>query len=448
MKTLRTTITMLFYISLIILFGVLSIYYSNLLIMFIGYFVIFLLYFIFVKLENKKIFNQVQILIEDKKYDEAISLLHVLKNKVFMMNSYNSCIITLIQLYMITDELEKAHSLLNTHQLLKKKNKNLYYINFIIAICENDQNSVNEYFNKIQKLDGIFIKQKELSKKILDMISSNKFDETVYNNTNFPVIKRLCERCNSDEVKILIDNSDNSKNSFIIKRLSKGERIIKIILNILSVLSLFIVLLILNIKVSKYEYLTHMEISYYIMNHMWILHVLIVIPVANIIYSIYLKNQGLKYKDSLSISIIMCILLLIFGSFSCIFNKKYSFDKKYFERIENLVGIEMADDYTILTENYEDTSQTSSDGVYMLNMSIVRFNESAVINHGYWMDKLSNHKLVPSMFITLTKDFEHFIIYDETLDLVNPTTLENHKYIIMAFDVEYCCVLIYEYEIK
>ena len=108
----------------------------------------------------------------------------------------------------------------------------------------------------------------------------------------------------------------------------------------------------------------------------------------------------------------------------------------------------MADDYTILTENYEDTSQTSLDGVYMINMSIVRFNESAVINHGYWMDKLSNHKLVPSMFITLTQDFEYFIIYDETLDLVNPTTLENHKYIVMAFDVEYCCVLIYEYEIK
>lgn len=437
MKSKRIKISNILNILIFVILSVLTIILTKPLIIIIGAIALVIINFLLSRLELKYKFISLKELMDKKEFNKAVEYINSRINDVYMLQVYNSCIVTLIQLYMMTDDIKSAVNLLNTHKYLNR-NQGLLYIKFILAIAFNDYELIVDSMNKLLKIKNkLFDVQKDSAKRIYQMITTNVMDEVIYNNTSYPLIRRICERCNDNSI-ILIDNDIKLNSDKIKNRPSKKHIIINNLLNILTFLSIPIGLFIINIGLSKYDYLTTIEHGYYFTSRLSILYIFILIPVINLIYSIYLKRNGYKFKFNLFLSLIFIVFICIFGSFTHIFKDQFILDDTYFSNIQEKIELDMSDEFYVIYEDYDfDEEDKMNDGLTVLKNGIVRFKTDVSVDKLKWIDELSNAEIASPIFLINVKDYEYFLVYDLTSHILNPDTIySGHKYIIMAFDKE------------
>ena len=136
------------------------------------------------------------------------------------------------------------------------------------------------------------------------------------------------------------------------------------ILNILTCLSLLFGLFIIGSISSNKGPINAMEGLYFALSVIWVFLLFIPIPIANIIYSLYLKKHNNKYKSNLILGIIFSLLLLGYGSMHFLGKTIYKEDKNYLYNLEQEIGIDLPNDFSIVSEDLTRGKQTSIDDIY------------------------------------------------------------------------------------
>ncbi len=117
-----------------------------------------------------------------------------------------------------------------------------------------------------------------------------------------------------DDSKLLLYLKSNANLKILPSGSEKRLKILSVMTFILSIASLFIALM-----VSSAVAETTGNISD-ITQYMWVLFLFIPIPIFSIIFGVWLKKRGMKYKKNIVVGIIMCVLLCLYGSFTFIFS--------------------------------------------------------------------------------------------------------------------------------
>ncbi len=226
------------------------------------------------------------------------------------------------------------------------------------------------------------------------------------------------------------------------------KRIIKIILNILTCLSLPFGLFVVSFITNNKEPINSQEGLYFMLNVSWIFLLFLPISIVNIIYSFHLKKKNNKYKSNLTIGIIFSILLICFGTMYFVTRSSYSKDKNYLYNLEQKIGIDLPNEFSILSVDYTNAKQTSIDNIYLKRVSIVRLeSENDLSFTNGWISSVENQRsYVPIIFYYDTVNYEKFLIYCFDTYEYNPNKFNlEYNYVVLGYDYENNNLLIYEY---
>lgn len=306
---------------LIIIFFLSSLYLNNLLVLCIMFIGIISLTLIIKRLESKPLINTINETFTSNKYSEGIKYLESKQGTFWISGNNTLCLICLPLFYMLNDETYKAKVLITNNPRIRKY-KLLYYTMFLIAVAEGDKEKIDSLSKKILNIKSPrYNEQKEIVKKILEMIESNTVNVEVYKNTKYPILKKVCERINGDDN---VESLELLNDDIIIYRKTTGiTKLIKIILNILSCLSLHMSLGVLSIIVQHSPSTNPEAMLYFELRFIWIMYLFLPITLGNVIYGLYLKNKHYKYKSSVIIGIIFSILLILYGSMCFLISRPY-----------------------------------------------------------------------------------------------------------------------------
>lgn len=272
----------------------------------------FLLVYLMIYLEMKHISNDLKKFFNDKNYEDGINYIKNKADNNIFVSSKNYCLMYLTLLYMFNDQSVEAKKLLVNNKMLSKY-KELYFTQFILAIAEEDNENISCYYSKIINLKNkIFKIQIDSAKKIIEMLNTDVMNQEIHDNTNYPLLKRICKKINGEEVVIESLNIEK-KEKVVFTNCSGIKKIIKISLNIVTCLTLLIGMFIVN-TVYDMNSLPN-EDSVKLINYTWILWLFLPISMSNILYAFFLKKQKYKFKSNLIIGIIFTVLLFIYGSF-------------------------------------------------------------------------------------------------------------------------------------
>lgn len=188
-------------------------------------------------------------------------------------------------------------------------------------------------------------------------------------------------------------------------------------------------------------------------SHMWKFFLVIPLPLTSVILGIILLNKHYKVVKNVVAGFLMLFFLIIFGSLSFIFPDMN--DPAYLSEVEQKVGFEFTDDFTINTIDFGEDGQ-EEESWYKLNfISMVEFEDNAetekmaerIINSDKWM-KNGNKKfaeIIPP--IGVAQEASYTMIYNADLNTYNenPTNGVYHFYVI-NFTPEGLFMQILEYE--
>ena len=91
--------------------------------------------------------------------------------------------------------------ILNNKRIVRKS---LYtsYIQFILAISKGETEKAKYHSNRILKNKKNIAVQKNMINRINKMLETRVFDEEIYENTKYPIVKRICLAINDPSVII------------------------------------------------------------------------------------------------------------------------------------------------------------------------------------------------------------------------------------------------------
>jgi hypothetical protein len=437
--------------NLIIIIGMflsilLSILFDTIFI-FIGYFFLLIL---FSYVEVYPISKKVNLFVKTCEYQECIEYLKFKISNNFLVGTNNFCVIELIALFMLTDQVLEAKRLLVSNPKLAHSS-DLMYIRFIIAVAEESEENIKYYADKISKLrQPKYKQQQENVNRILEMLKNKTMDNEVYENTKYPLLKRICQKINGED--IMIESLVVEKEEQIIPKFEdcNGTRkIIKKTLNIITICTLPFAMILLSTQ--TYDSVTALESSYNSLKLMWILYLFLPISIGNIVYSLNLKAKNYKYKSNFIIGIVFSVLLFLYGSMYFMSIGMFSDDKNYLFNLEEEINIDLPDDFTIVTQDYTGGEQTSTDNCLIKYESVVRISEvnTSYFENKYWINEISTPEMLPTLFVFQTKSYEKYLIYCTDTKEYNPTNyIENYNYIALAFDNDNNILMIYEFVSK
>ena len=303
-----------YYIGYIIIFSSLFITYV-LCIKFNAIYILliwFLLMYLMLYLEMKHISKDLNKYFSDRNYEAGINYIKNKADNNIFVSSKNYCLMYLTLLYMFNDQSNEAKKLLVNEKVLSTY-KELYFTQFILAIAEEDNEHISFYYNKIINLKNkIFNIQIDSAKKIIEMLNTNVMNQEIHDNTNYPLLKRICKKINGEEV-VIESLKVEKKEKVVFTDCSGIKKILKISLNIITCLTLLIGMFIVNMVYDMNSLLN--EDSVNLINYTWRLWLFSPISISNILYAFYLKKQNYKFKSNLIIGNIITILLFIYGSF-------------------------------------------------------------------------------------------------------------------------------------
>lgn len=385
-------------------------------------------------------------------YQETIEYLKTRVDKNYFTYTNNCCLIYLVLFYMYNDQALEAKKILVSN-LKIKRSPDLMYTRFILAIAEDNDQAIEYYANKVENLMyKRYNLQKENVKKILEMLKTNIVNFEVYENTNFPLLKRICQKINGENVNIeslYVETETITIEDY--KKCTGLKRAIKIFLNAITCCTLFLALIIVSVNISKFEPFTSFEGLYKILQLIWIFFLFLPISIGNIIYGVYLKSKNYQFKSNIIIGIIFSILLLLYGSMHFLSKSQYSEDKTYLYELEEKIGVDFPNDFEIVTLDWTGGKQTSLDNTLLKFESIVRINGENIkyFDTNLWLEEVQSTEMLPTLFVYETLKYDKFLVYCFDTNEYNPTEFSNqYEYVAIAYNIENNNLIIYEFYLK
>ena len=213
---------------------------------------------------------------------------------LFPANVYLS-VATLVYIYMMLGKTAKAKDLIEKYQKLKNY-EYLYYILMIILIAENKLLGARSYQEKILKLHSKkFIEQKESAIQIFEMIVSKQFNENLYENTKYPLLKSICLRYKDSEGEEFEFSEEFNFDQYKpIKKENSLVRTFSILLNILTPISLIGGMVLVAFKAQHYDSITALDGGYYFLKSIRILWLFLPLTLGCLIFEWRLRRKIIK----------------------------------------------------------------------------------------------------------------------------------------------------------
>ena len=198
------------------------------------------------------------------------------------------------------------------------------------------------------------------------------------------------------------------------------------------------------------------NINVFVEENMWIFFLFTPIPVTSILFGLYMKKKGYRFRKNIIAGIIMTALLCIYGSFSFIFANIYSHSDKPIIKAEQTLGIDIPEHSQINTQDLTKGTQSGFRG-YVFYVSDIYFEESSaeifekeLPNDPKWIST------VPTEMIGITSshcdmyDFDHLIIYNVDTNQFNklPSESGTYRFINILYDSDSDAMKLVEYEIE
>lgn len=458
----RAKITLWILLSIIFMFLIISIIMDNENIFFIPLLIFFLSLIIFTVIEFKVLSIKIKQYLKIENYTDAIDYLSKALNKNYSFMNVYSCAITLVMIYMLEGDTDKAKYILEEYKKIKK-NINLLYIQFIICISENRLDEAKEYQTKLLNLySKKFNNQKASSVQIFEMIETKSFDQNLYNNTKYPLLKTICLRYSNDGIdKVEVIKTQQSKNTQT-NQLNNKSVIVRqtsILLNILTLLTIFATALIINfLKWITYDAITSMDELYYGLKTIWVFWLLLPISLGCLLFGLIFKKKNYKTNSNIIIGIIFSVFLFLFGSMHFLGLRQFKTDAEYLINLGDIIQVQFPNDIEIITQDWTTGNQTSSDNNYYKYISVVKFKDAAEVlefesslNSDYWVDSFSQKTIdfLPLIFTMETSNYDKFLLYCQESKEYNPeTTSSKYNYIYIAYSKEDQSLIIYEFTAK
>lgn len=237
------------------------------------------------------------------------------------------------------------------------------------------------------------------------------------------------------------------------KRVSTAEKsknitkTISIVLFVASIASIFLALSLMTAL---------SDTTSIIPDKMWVLYLFMPIPIASLLFGIFVKHNGCRYKKNIVIGIIMTVILGIYGSFTFAFNDLYSHDDGPIISAEKALNIDIPTHKSINTYNYEDGAHFSTlettwyfSDIYFDEDAVESF-EKALAEDSRWISALPNNLIgIASYYCDPAEDC-YYIIYNKTTGEFNqlPDKSGSYEFINVVYDVEANSMKLIEYQLE
>ena len=132
--------------------------------------------------------------------------------------------------------------------------------------------------------------------------------------------------------------------------------------------------------------------------------------------------------------IVGIIVLCIYGSFIFLIDLEVEHDLSYINKVENTLLIDIPESNKISTAYMNDSYEKS---ITMIKLDESKTNQflNEIKTSDIWKDKLT---YIPSMsyYISLTSNYDYFLLYNMNSKTFNETQINNSEYIYMAYNVQ------------
>ena len=127
-------------------------------------------------------------------------------------------------------------------------------------------------------------------------------------------------------------------------------------------------------------------------------------------------------------------MLCIYGSFIFLIDLEVEHDLNYINKVENTLLIDISESNKISTAYMNDSYEKS---ITMIKLDESKTNQflNEIKTSDIWKDKLT---YIPSMsyYISLTSNYDYFLLYNINSKTFNETQINNSEYIYMAYNVQ------------
>lgn len=313
----------------------------------IGLFTLIVCLLIYYFIRFKKISAGMMDDLTNKRYDEVLKYLKKQVKKSISVQELLLIYDNAANIFMIKGEEQKVFYLFDAYPELKNR-VSLAYIQLVLNIAKGDKENIDYYYKKVKRIrNKEYLKQQKNADLLMNMINTKTFNEELYNTTNIPLIRHICENVKNQKDEILVEEKIES-----VQKIKKQTDKLSALFIILSIVSIWVGLFFMVIvNVSKGN-LTMIESLYYLTKNIWVMYLAIPLPLSAIIYGI-IKYKKYKTKACIIVGFIFMSLLLIYGSIGFMIDIEFSSDVSEIQYLEEQVEIDFPDDATILIRKTE-----------------------------------------------------------------------------------------------
>ncbi|MCH5156021.1 MAG: helix-turn-helix domain-containing protein [Clostridiales bacterium] len=264
---------------------------------------------------------------------------------------------------------------------------------------------------------------------VKEVVNDEKYVLIYFDRTVIPIEKNLPD-INYDLILKLLGapsvDADTSK-----------KRAIKVLLSTIFVISLLSIFMALMTVWICTENAPLPDYPFSMPEYMWILYLFIPLPLASAILGTIFYAKKYKCKKNIIGGSIMCVLLLLFGSFTFIFKEYNLHDFGYVRELEQTISIDFPDSgYISQTKNFDSATNSFA----MIKFDDAKATYNIVAADGRFS---TDADFIPSNFINLffaniTSDYDFFMLYDVTSNKTNviPNNSPPHRFIFIAYHVD------------
>lgn len=178
------------------------------------------------------------------------------------------------------------------------------------------------------------------------------------------------------------------------------------------------------------------------------------IPIACIVLGFVLKKRGFAWKKNVICGVVIAALLLLFGSFTFIFQPEIGNGEAFLTKVEQETCLDFPDTEFSNVTNYV-TSAPGNDHIFILSDyygSLSSYGQKAMNQQlpgdVRWLQSVPYHLLPCIPLNDIRADADFFLLYDATTGFFNtiPTSPGVHTLFYITYSAKYGSLEIVEYE--
>lgn len=190
--------------------------------------------------------------------------------------------------------------------------------------------------------------------------------------------------------------------------------------------------------------------------NMWVFFLFTPIPIASVIFGLYLKNKGYKYKKNVITGIIMTVLLCLYGCFTFIFASVYSHDDAPIVQVESFLDTDIPTPLRINTRDWTGGVQSVQRG-YVYSVSDVYFNSDAAADweaqlngDQRWLEDFPSDLVGITSSVIVSGAYDYVLICNVQTGEINTLPEQNgtYRFVSVLYNSAHDTMQIVEYEIE